>query len=199
MPASTTHLRPAAVAGTFYPSEAGDLRAAVTGYLRRADAAGPIPKALIVPHAGFPYSGPVAASGYVLVKPIQRQIERVVLLGPSHHVAFYGLAASSADRFNTPLGTVPLDSKAIEASLKFPQVHLLDQAHQHEHSLEVQLPFLQVALGEFSLIPFTIGKATTDEVAELLEHLWNGDATLIVVSSDLSHYQTYWAARGIDS
>lgn len=192
-------IREPAVAGTFYPAERSVLRATVAGYLRQADEAGPLPKALIVPHAGYPYSGSVAASGYILARPIRDRVERVVLVGPSHHVPFYGLAASSSDGFATPLGTISLDRKMIGISHKFPQVHVLDQAHRREHSLEVQLSFLQMVLREFSLLPFAVGRATVDEVAEVLDYLWDDQATLIVVSSDLSHYHHYWTARSIDS
>ena len=194
----TQQVRPPAVAGLFYPAEHDALRETIMGFLRDAETAGPWPRALIVPHAGYAYSGAVAASGYVLLKPIRDQVHRVVLIGPSHRVSCYGLAASTADYFATPLGTVPVDRKSVEASLKLPCVHVLDAAHQQEHSLEVQLPFLQVVLGEFSLVPFTVGRATTDEVADAVELLWKDD-TLIVISSDLSHYHTYGTARSMDS
>jgi AmmeMemoRadiSam system protein B len=193
------HVRQPAVAGSFYPATPAALRDAVAGYLRDAETAGPLPKALIVPHAGYIYSGPVAASGYALLKPLRHQIERVVLLGPSHGVMFFGLATSSAEEFATPLGSIPLDAKATHAALRLPQVHVLDEAHRSEHSLEVQLPFLQMVLGEFSLVPLVIGQATPHEVAEVTEHLWGGDETLVVVSSDLSHYHDYWTARSLDS
>lgn len=196
---TTKHVRRAAVAGTFYPADPAVLRHAIAGFLREADGAGPFPKALIAPHAGYPYSGPVAASGYVLLKPLRSRIERVVLLGPSHYVPFRGLAASGDDEFATPLGTVPLDSKAVETALALPWVRVFDEAHRREHSLEVQLPFLQMILGKFALAPFAVGQTTPDEVAELLEDLWGGDETVIVVSSDLSHYHDYWEARRIDS
>lgn len=199
MRGTARHVRPAAVAGSFYPSDPVVLRHEIAGFLREAESTGPSPKALIVPHAGYPYSGPVAASGYALLKPIRSSIERVVLLGPSHRVPFSGLAASSDDEFATPLGKIPLDSEAVQASLALPQVQMLDEAHRREHSLEVQLPFLQIVLREFSLVPLAVGEATAEEVAEVLEHLWDGDALLIVISSDLSHYHDYRTARGIDS
>ncbi len=193
------HRRRPAVAGAFYPADAAVLRRDITAYLREADGVGPYPKALIVPHAGYPYSGPVAASGYSLLDPIRDIIERVVLLGPSHRVPFYGLAASGDDEFATPLGTVSIDTQAVHAALKLPQVHLLDEAHRYEHSLEVHLPFLQMTLHEFSLVPFAVGEANADEVADVLELLWGTEETLIVVSSDLSHYHDYATARAIDS
>lgn len=195
----TNHVRPAESAGEFYPAEPARLRRAVAGLLRGADTNGPIPKALIVPHAAYCYSGSVAASGFALLKAIHSQIKRVVLLGPAHKVPFFGLAASSDFAFATPLGTIPLDAHTIEVLLRLPQVHLLAQAHRREHSLEVQLPFLQMVLGEFSLVPFTVGQATEDEVADVLEHVWDSDEVLVVVSSDLSHFYDYWTARGIDS
>lgn len=193
------NVRTPAVAGSFYPADRAVLRTIVADLLREADPAGPFPKAVIVPHAGYPYSGPVAASAYTLVKQVRDTIKRVVLLGPSHRLPFYGLAASNAEFFATPLGEIPLDERAIEVSLKLPQVHMLDAAHQHEHSLEVQLPFLQVVLSQFSLVPLVVGQTGAHEVADVLEHLWGDEATLIVVSSDLSHYHDYWSARGIDS
>jgi AmmeMemoRadiSam system protein B len=141
----------------------------------------------------------VAASAYVRIAARRDEIERVVLLGPSHRVALRGLAAPEAEAFATPLGRVPLDSEALERVLGLPQVSVLDAAHAAEHSLEVQLPFLQELLGEFSLVPLVVGDATPQEVAEVLEILWGGSETLIVVSSDLSHYQDYATARRLDA
>jgi hypothetical protein len=140
----------------------------------------------------------VAASAYKLIAANANRVRRVVLLGPSHHLGFSGLAASEDDAFATPLGTVSIDHEAVQASLQLPQVHLLDKAHRFEHSLEVQLPFLQVVLEEFCLVPFAVGQANSDEVAEILNGLWGGDETLIIVSSDLSHYHRYGTARRID-
>jgi AmmeMemoRadiSam system protein B len=199
MHSAVKHVRMPAVAGVFYPADAAVLRHDITAYLREADSAGPYPKALIVPHAGYLYSGPVAASGYCLLEPIRHTIKRVVLLGPSHRFPFYGLAASGDDEFATPLGTIPIDTKSVGAALKLPQVHLLDGAHRYEHSLEVHLPFLQTTVDDFSLIPLAVGKANAREVGEVLELLWDEEQTLIVVSSDLSHYHLYSTARGIDS
>ncbi len=192
-------IRPPAVAGAFYPADAEQLRATIGQYLSESATEGPAPKALIVPHAGYVYSGPIAATGYRLVQPLRDQIRRVVLLGPSHRVPFYGLAASSADAFSTPLGDVPLDEETRATLQSLPQVQVSDVAHQYEHSLEVHLPFLQTVLGEFTLVPLVAGQATPSEVADVLEALWGGDETLIVVSSDLSHYQDYWTARAIDA
>ena len=199
MNAPPKQIRMPATAGAFYPSDPTALRREISAYLRGADVTGPYPKALIAPHAGYKYSGPVAASGYSLLQPIRDIVERVVLLGPSHRFPFYGLAASEAEEFETPLGSVPVDMHAVAATLKLPQVHLLDEAHEHEHSLEVHLPFLQIVLREFALVPLSIGDASADEVAGVLELLWNEMETLIVVSSDLSHYYDYATARRIDS
>ncbi len=200
-----SRVRRPAVAGTFYPRNASSLSAEVSRYLAAAEraAAGEessvCPKALIVPHAGFVYSGPVAASAYVRLIGVGQRVERVVLLGPSHRVYLAGLATSSADVFLTPLGEVPLDREAIERLLPLPQVSLLDAAHVDEHSLEVQLPFLQQVLDEFSLVPFSVGDASAAEVCEVLEACWGGDETLIVISSDLSHYLDYETARRLDA
>lgn len=205
MVAHVPHVRQPAVAGYFYPADAAGLSKEIAGHLAaaRADAADPpdqgrAPKAIIAPHAGYVYSGPVAASAYVRVAPARESIRRVVLLGPSHRVAFRGLAASTASAFETPLGTVPLDRDGIGRALALPPVRSLDEAHDQEHSLEVHLPFLQHLLDRFSLVPLVVGEAGADEVAEVLEALWDGAETLIVVSSDLSHYLGYDAARRLD-
>lgn len=190
--------RAPAVAGGFYPDNPKVLRRQIGGFLRAASGVGPPPKALIVPHAGYQYSGPVAASGYSLLEPIRHRITRVVLLGPSHHMLFYGLATTEADAFATPLGMIPIDRGGIEVALALPRVQVLDQAHQREHSLEVQLPFLQMTLDDFSLIPFAVGEAEAGDVANVVDALWGGDETLIVVSSDLSHFRDYSTAQAID-
>ena len=190
-------VRPPAVAGLFYPSSARELRATVRRCLASVSE-NPAPKAIIAPHAGYIYSGPIAGTVYARIAPAREQIRRVVLLGPSHHVAFHGLASSSADAFETPLGLVPLDREAIESALALPEVRVLDRAHAEEHSLEVQLPFLQEVLARFTLVPFTVGEASPEEVGEVIETLWGGPETLIVVSSDLSHYHDYESARRID-
>lgn len=192
-------VRKAAVAGLFYPAEAGELGRTVRHLLDAARPAAETPKALIAPHAGYIYSGPVAASAYALLGPLRTTVSRVVLLGPAHRVPVEGLAASSADYFETPLGRVPLDRPAIERALTLPQVHLLDHAHTLEHSLEVHLPFLQEVLASFELVPFVVGEASPEEVGEVLELLWGGPETLIVISSDLSHYHDYATARRLDA
>jgi AmmeMemoRadiSam system protein B len=157
------------------------------------------PKALIAPHAGYIYSGPVAASAYVRIAALRGSIQRVILLGPAHRHPFRGLAACSAGWFQTPLGRVRVDREGVRAALDLDQVLLLDKAHQGEHSLEVHLPFLQVVLGEFSLVPLVVGESSSEDVAEVLRLLWGGAETLIVVSSDLSHYLPYAQANQVDA
>ncbi|HEX7157193.1 MAG TPA: AmmeMemoRadiSam system protein B [Burkholderiaceae bacterium] len=192
-------VRPAAVAGLFYPAEASALREQVEEFLGScAEPSSTVPKLVIVPHAGYVYSGAVAACAYALVAPRRGTITRVVLLGPAHHVGVRALAAPEADAFETPLGRVPLDRTVLAALDGLPQLVLDDRPHAREHSLEVQLPFLQVALGAFALVPFVAGAAEAAEVAQLLERLWGGDETVIVVSSDMSHYLPYDRAREID-
>jgi AmmeMemoRadiSam system protein B len=191
-------IREAAVAGQFYPGSEDELRTTVGKYLDEVPArAGPRPKALIVPHAGSIYSGPVAASAYARLRPYRDQISRVILLGPCHRVPLRGLALSGADVFRTPLGDVPLDRKAI-ASLDLPAVRVFAQAHAFEHSLEVHLPFLQILLDDFTLVPLVVGDAAAETVADVLEALWGGPETLIVISSDLSHFLDYDTAKKRD-
>jgi MEMO1 family protein len=191
-------IRQPAVAGMFYPGDAQELHQQVQELLGAAHAEGPPPKALIVPHAGYVYSGPVAASAYAHLLPLRDRIRRVVLLGPAHRVAFRGLAASSATEFRTPLGGIPLDTAALPRLLELPQMQMLDTAHAQEHSLEVQLPFLQETLGDFRLLPLVVGDASYMDVAEVLELVWGGPETLILISSDLSHYHDYTTAQRMD-
>ena len=194
------HLRPAAVAGMFYPESATVLAHEVGQMLAAAPALPALhPKAIIVPHAGYIYSGPVAASIYAPLERLRGTVRRVVLLGPTHRVAVDGLALPASAAFSTPLGIIPIDGPAVEAIRGLPQVVISDAAHALEHSLEVQLPFLQTVLDEFSLLPLAVGRATAAEVAEVLECLWGGDETLIVISSDLSHYLPYDTARNTDA
>ncbi|MEE8294167.1 MAG: AmmeMemoRadiSam system protein B [Sphingomonadales bacterium] len=193
-------VRAAAIAGQFYPADAGELRAAVEGYLSAADAGdGAVPKAIIAPHAGFVYSGAVAASAYARLAPAADRIKRVVLLGPSHRVALKGIALSGADFFETPLGRIRLDKQAAADLKGLGQVGVSDPAHAQEHSLEVHLPFLQVLLNDFTLVPLVVGQAPPEQVAEVMRRLWGGPETLIVVSSDLSHYLDYHEAQIIDN
>jgi len=184
-------VRQPAVAGQFYPNDAQELRNSVDQFLAQANSTGPAPKALIIPHAAHRYSGPVAASAYHLLKPKRDTITRVVLLGPSHRVPMQGLATSSACSFASPLGEVMLDHSVINQLFQFPQVRERDVAHIEEHSIEVHLPFLQAILGNFKLLPLVIGDATPTEVSEVLEDVWGGEETVIIISSDLSHYQSY--------
>ena len=188
-----------AVAGMFYPGSAAELTDAVRQFMANALAApAGVPKALIVPHAGYVYSGPVAASGYACLAAARNLIKRVVLLGPTHRVAIRGLALPAASAFDTPLGRVPLDGELEQMVLRLPQVQQNAMAHAQEHSLEVQLPFLQMVLDEFTLLPLAVGMASTEEVAEVLDCVWGGKETLIVISSDLSHYHPYSQAQQLD-
>ena len=191
-------IRPAAVAGLFYPANPCELHEQVSDFLASASSTEGSPLALIVPHAGYIYSGPIAASAYINLRPLRNKIQRVVVLGPSHRVAFRGLATSSASVFSTPLGDIKLDTSAAEQLNQLPQVQVFDAAHAKEHSLEVQLPFLQEVLGEFELVPIVVGDVTTNEVAEVIDMVWQDDSTLIVISSDLSHYHDYSSAQKID-
>ena len=150
---------------------------------------------MIVPHAGYIYSGPVAASAYAALAEIREHIQRVVLIGPDHRVGFRGIAAPVSETFETPLGIIPVDQACIK---RLVGVVEFDTAHAQEHSLEVHLPFLQKTLKEFSLVPLVIGQVEPGEVSAVLEQLWGGDETLIVVSSDLSHYHDYETACTID-
>ena len=191
--------RQPAVAGSFYPASPEVLRAQVERLLHEAKPADVSPKALIAPHAGYIYSGPIAATAYATLAPRAADIHRVVLLGPSHFVPFQGLALPDADSFATPLGTIELDRASLVMLRDHPAVRVLDEAHEREHSLEVQLPFLQVALKEFTLVPLAVGHAEPAQAAAVLELLWGDQETLIVISSDLSHYRSYEAAAVIDA
>jgi len=201
----TDTVRRPAVAGSFYPGAAARLAATVDRLLAGTSdtPAGAAPaglKALIVPHAGYEYSGPIAASAYRLLQPLGGAIRTVVLVGPSHRVPLRGLAAPSRDctAFATPLGDIPLDRAGIERLAAAAAVHLDDEPHRDEHSLEVQLPFLQRILPSFRLLPLVAGDASVDEVARVFATLWDGASTLIVVSSDLSHYHDYATACRLD-
>jgi AmmeMemoRadiSam system protein B len=192
-------IRPAAVAGLFYPADPVQLHNDIQAMLAVTEQTGSVPKALIVPHAGYIFSGPVAASAYAQLKNIRHIVKRVILLGPCHRVPLRGLATSSADYFETPLGSVMLDREAIQQIASLPQIEEFDLTHEQEHSLEVQLPFLQEVLDDFSLVPLVVGDTNAEEVSEVLERLWGGDETLIVISSDLSHYHDYNTARAMDN
>jgi hypothetical protein len=194
-------IRRPAVAGAFYPGDSEALSRELAEMLEqtREDAPAPsFPKLVIVPHAGYIYSGPVAASAYDRLRPARGIATRVVLLGPAHRVPVRGLALPGVGAFDTPLGRIPIDMEAAASIRDLPQVVESPQAHALEHSLEVQLPFLQRVLGDFALVPLVVGEATAEEVAQVLERLWGGPETIIVISSDLSHYLPYDDARRID-
>ncbi len=190
--------RQPAVAGTFYPADKHQLQAMIQSYLDHTTPSGGLPKAIIAPHAGYIYSGPIAASVYARLPQGRGQITRVVLLGPAHRVGFRGCALSTAMWFATPMGEIPIDQEAASTLADLPFVHKLDSPHDQEHSLEVHLPFLQAVLGSFSLVPVVVGDASPEEVAMLLDKLWGGDETLVVISSDLSHYHDYATAQRMD-
>ncbi|MDD2915091.1 MAG: AmmeMemoRadiSam system protein B [Gallionella sp.] len=192
-------VRPPAVAGMFYPADARQLAHDVRQLLTAAIPYQLTPKALIVPHAGYIYSGAIAATAYAALQTVAARIRRVVLLGPTHRVAVRGLALPGVDAFDTPLGRVMLDEAAARAIAHFSQVGINAETHALEHSLEVQLPFLQSVLSDFTLLPLAVGMASAEEVAEVLETLWGGDETLIVISSDLSHYLPYSTAQRVDN
>ncbi len=196
-------IRQPAVAGLFYPGNARELATDIKQFLRDArdqmTAADAIsPKALIVPHAGYIYSGSTAAKAYITLSQQADTIKRVLLFGPAHRVHLQGLAIADVQYFRTPLGDIRIDTSAIGQLLSTTQVQVMDAAHQQEHSLEVQLPFLQTVLNDFSLVPVVIGDASASEVSHILELLWGGPETLIVISSDLSHYHDYSTAQHID-
>lgn len=198
------NIRPAAVAGSFYPGNPVTLANDIDAMLEDAEHRNPpvhgehLPKALIVPHAGYVYSGPVAAGGYLRLRAGAGIIRRVVLLGPVHRVPVLGMALSRASAFETPLGTVPVDAAASKLLADLSQVIVSESAHALEHSLEVQIPFLQRVLGEFSLVPLAVGDCRPAAVAEVIERLWGSTETIIVISSDLSHYLPYDTARRTD-
>jgi len=198
------HSRHPAVAGTFYPADARELTRQVDSFLEQTAPTPPSsktspPKALIAPHAGYVYSGPVAGTVYRQLAAGSAGVTRVVLLGPAHRVPVRGLAVSSADAFITPLGPIEIDDEARSIAISFPWVQVNDRAHAGEHSLEVHLPFLQrVLTGSWKLLPLVVGEADPSQIADVLDALWGGPETLIVVSSDLSHYHDYDTASSRD-
>jgi len=201
-------IRPAAVAGSFYPADRQMLADNVNELLKQAAVGTRLasgqdtdtlpPKAIVVPHAGYIYSGQTAAIAYSHLSKWRAAIKRVILLGPVHRVPVRGLALPDVDAFTTPLGEVRLDQAAIASIAHMPQVVHSYPAHAQEHALEVQLPFLQSVLDNFSLVPLAVGDATQQEVAEVMEILWGGSETIIVVSSDLSHFLPYAVASEVD-
>ena len=192
-------VRHAAVAGMFYPADTAVLERTVSELLAAAPAGSDGAKAIIAPHAGYQYSGVTAACAYRLLEGRREMIRRVVLLGPAHRVYLQGMALPSADTFTTPLGDVPVDADAVKQVLGLPGTQVSDEAHAHEHSLEVHLPFLQTVLEDFQIVPIVVGICPAHEVESVLGALWGGDETLIVVSSDLSHFHSYESAREIDA
>jgi hypothetical protein len=192
-------IRQPAVAGQFYPGDAQRLQQSVNRYLEAVqEISGPVPKAIIAPHAGYVYSGPIAGTAYAHLAQADGDVRRVILLGPAHWVPIQGLGASSAQAFATPLGAVPLDDEAFEEISSLPQVQVRDDAHVREHGLEVQLPFMQTIFGQFKILPLVLGDVSPEKVAEIMERLWGGPETVIVISSDLSHYHDYQTAVRLD-
>jgi len=192
-----TTVREPAVAGTFYPNDAATLSTLISTYLD-GEAGLNCPKAIIAPHAGYIYSGAIAGEVYRKLGSAHDKIKRVVLLGPSHRVAFKGMAVPLSTSFRTPLGDIPVDSESIQQIVDGTSVGYLDEAHREEHSLEVHLPFLQHALDDFTLVPIVVGDASKESVAAVLEKLWGGDETIVVISTDLSHFETYDTANSLD-
>ncbi len=193
---STT--RSPAVAGLFYPSGSQQLVRVITDFLALANCSTKTPKALIVPHAGYRYSGVVAAAAYSTLTHMRKTIRTVVVIGPSHHIGFLGIATPGADYFATPLGNVVIDHNKIAAISDLPFVVKRNDAHFQEHSLEVQIPFLQVLFDNFSIVPIVTGNASAEQVSIVLERLWGSPETLILISSDLSHYHNYHTAQQLD-
>mgnify|MGYP000025776388 FL=1 len=202
MPQATNSVRPPAVAGRFYPGKAEELRRTVEELLAEAGepAADPAqaPRALVLPHAGYPFSGTAAARGYQRIAPLREQLRHVVLLGPAHFADLRGIALPEAEGLATPLGTGPVSEALRERALTHPEVHVDGGAHAQEHSLEVQLPFLQEVLADFDVLPLVVGRTTPQSCGELIERFWQED-TLILVSSDLSHFHDDTTARRIDA
>lgn len=199
-PDTVIRARLPAVAGLFYPDDPYELRAVVRGYLDAAAApADELPKVIVVPHAGYVYSGPVAASAYRSLLGHAASIERVVLAGPSHRIPVPGIAIPDVAAFDTPLGRVPIDTATVTKLLALPHVYSSNLPHRMEHSLEVQLPFLQITLDDFYLVPLAVGDAAPEAVAAVLDACWGGPETLVVISTDLSHYRDYEGARRADA
>lgn len=192
-------IRPAAVSGQFYPANPAELEQMVKSLLDGVHDVPASAKAIIAPHAGLVYSGPIAATVYASLLADKERISRVVLLGPSHRVYLKGLALSSADYYETPLGKIEIDQDAYDSVRNLPQVSVADAAHAQEHSLEVHLPFLQHILDQFKLVPIVVGEASPEEVAEVLEILWGDEDTQVIISSDLSHFHDYETAQQLDA
>lgn len=193
------HIKQPAVAGYFYPSEHAELQHMLDDMLKNATRQSPPPKAIMAPHAGYVYSGPIAANAYATLFPVKDKIKKVILLGPAHRVYVKGMALSSASHFATPLGEIQIDTGLKNQVLKLPEVEIMDEAYTQEHSLEVHLPFLQTVLKQFTFLPVVVGDASPEAVASVIKSVWGGEDTLIVVSTDLSHYHDYQTAKRIDT
>ena len=192
------NIHKANVAGQFYPGQDKVLVAMINKFLAEADIdIDQQPKAIIAPHAGYVYSGPIAASAYATLLKFKNNIKKVVLLCPAHRMYFTGIAATEMDYFETPLGNIPVKYNMNQV-LSIPEVRINEFAYNMEHSLEVQLPFLQIVLKDFNLIPLVIGDASSAIVSKVLEFLWGDKETLIVISSDLCHYHDYDTAKNMD-
>jgi MEMO1 family protein len=193
-------IRPPAVAGQFYPRDRQMLQTSLSRLLAAApESTTPAPKALIAPHAGYIYSGQVAAAAFAALRENTQAITRVVVIGPAHYVPVRGIAIPTADAFETPLGQVPVDREALAALADVPFIVPADAPHAPEHALEVELPFLQALLGSFAVVPLLLGDAVPQQAATVLRRLWGGPETVIVISSDLSHYHDYATARRLDA
>jgi MEMO1 family protein len=193
------NVRTPAVAGLFYPDDPSELATTVDALLAAAPrSSNPVPAAIVVPHAGYVFSGPIAATAFATLLPVCDRISRVALFGPAHRAPIEGLALPTVDAFRTPLGDVAIDVDGRRRALELPGVALDDSAHDGEHSLEVQLPFLQRLLGDFTLVPFAVGQCAPATVARVIDALWGGPETIVVISSDLSHYEDYASAARHD-
>ena len=193
-------IRRPAVAGLFYEADAARLERHIADLMDvPAPAAERAPQALIVPHAGYVYSGRTAAAAYAALAPFRDSVRRVLLFGPAHRVFLEGMAIPAVEGFATPLGDTPIDRAGAARLAELPAVCISDEAHREEHSLEVQLPFLQTVLGDFSLLPVVVGRCPPEAVAEAMDLLWDEPGTLLVVSTDLSHFHSYEEARRIDA
>ena len=196
--ADRTNVRPPAAAGTFYPRDSQRLRADIAALFAQVAAPTASPKALIAPHAGYVYSGQIAAAAFATLRDSAQVIERVILIGPAHYVRLQGIAVPTVDVFETPLGRVPVDRRALATIGDLPSVVQSDVAHAREHALEVELPFLQTLVSGFAIVPLLVGDAAPQQVAEVLHRIWGGPETRIIVSSDLSHYYPYETGRRLD-
>lgn len=194
-----SNVRQSAVAGLFYPDNPWELETTIDTFLSKAHEPEVFPRAIIVPHAGYIYSGQVAAQAYKTLIPLKNKIKRIILAGPSHRVPFYGCALSGAETFATPIGQIPIDQSANQELIDAGLAKILDAAHAQEHSLEVHLPFLLRSLDDFELVPIVVGEASPDEVAKVFDHFWDEPENFYVISSDLSHFHSYKEAQQIDT